>query len=251
MPGAVAAFRLGRIAGVPVEADIGFFVAAGLLASCYWRSLRISDLVLGIALVAVLLVSVLVHEFGHAVMARRFKLDTRLIGIDMSGGRADRDGPPRSALEDCVILVAGPLANLGLAGVAYAVFLSLWSEPDVFLPASDWGELIPGLRLFVIPELVLVDVLRLFVFVNVGLFVVNLLPAFPLDGGRILFHLVSWRFGARMATLVVGLTGVCLSVLSVLVLVGTALSGFAILVPPRFGPSWSAVQHAAGVHVLG
>jgi len=251
MPGAVAAFRLGRIDGVPVEVHIGFFVAAGLLSSCYWRSLRLSDLVLGVALVAVLLVSVLVHEFGHAVVARRFRVGTRLIEIDMSGGLAHLYGPAWSALEDCVILLAGPLANLLLAVVAYAVFLSLWSEPDVFLTVSDWGELMPGLRMFVVPELLLVDVLRLFVFVNVGLCAVNLLPAFPLDGGRILFHLLSWRWGARTATLVVGLTGVCLSLLSVLLLVGTALSGFAILLPPRFGANWKAVQHAARVHAWG
>lgn len=251
MPGGVAAFRLGRIDGVPVDVHFGFFVVAGLLSSSYWRSWRLSELALGVALTAILLLSVLAHEYAHAVVARRFKITTRLIEINMSGSLAHRDGPAWSARENCLILIAGPLVNLALAVVAYAVFLSLWSDPGVFVTVSDWRELIPDQQLFVVPELLLVRVLRLVVVVNVGLCVVNLLPALPLDGGGLLFHLVSWRWGARTGTFVVGVVGVCLSLVSVLFLIGTALSGFAILVPSRFTPNWNAVQDPARVHAFG
>lgn len=251
MPGGVATFRLGRIDGVPVDVHFGFFVVAGLLSSSYWRSWRLSEFGLGVALTAILFVSVLAHEFAHAAVARRFKVGTRLIEINMSGSLAHRDGPAWSARENCLILLAGPLANLVIAAVAYAVFLALWSEPGVFLTVSDWRELIPDQQMVVIPELLLVRVLRLVVLVNVGLCVVNLLPAFPLDGGGLLFHLVSWRWGARTGTFVVGLVGICLSLVSVLFLIGTALSGYAILVPPRLAPNWNAVQDPARGHAFG
>jgi len=194
---------------------------------------------------------VLVHELGHAVVARRFKVGCRLIEINMSGGLAHLDGPAWTTRENCLILLAGPLANLALAVVAYAMLLALGGDADVFTTVGDWRELIPGLQMFVIPELLLVHVLRLFVFVNLGLCAVNLLPGFPLDGGRIVFHLLSWHWGGRTATLVVSLTGVCLSFVSVLFLIGTALSGFAILVPPRFRPNWNAFQHPDRVHTWG
>lgn len=256
MPGGAAValrggFRLGRIGGVPVEVHPGFFVTAGVLASVYWRSFRLFDVTLAAALVAVLLVSVLAHECGHALAARRFKVGTRLIEINVSGGLAHLDGPAWTTNENCLILLAGPLANLALAAVAYLVFLALWSDPEAFETASDWGELIPGLDLSVVPELFGLQVLRLFVLINAGLCTVNLLPGFPLDGGRIAFLLLSRRWGTRTATRAVGVVGVGLSVFSVLLLIGTTLSGFAVLIPPRFRPNWHAVRHPAKTHPWG
>jgi len=251
MPGRLAALRLGRIDGIAIEIQPFFFLTAGFLSFPWWRSFRAYDVALGVAVVVVLFASVVVHELGHAAAARSFKIGTRVIEINMSGGLAHMEGPAWKTRDNCVIMLAGPLANLVLAALAYAVFVSLWTDPYVFETASDWGELIPSEQLSVGAELFVVRVLRFVVFLNLGLCAVNLLPGFPLDGGRILFVLLARRFRVRTATRVVGLVGMATSAVSVLLFIATLLSGWAILVPPRFLPNWYAVRNPARCHPWG
>jgi membrane-associated protease RseP (regulator of RpoE activity) len=74
--------------------------------------------------------------------------------------------------------------------------------------------------------------------------VVNLIPAFPLDGGKLLFLAVEERQGPRIATLLVVALGLVFAVVSTLVLIGSAVSGFPIWAPPGFTINWRAF-HAA------
>ena len=74
--------------------------------------------------------------------------------------------------------------------------------------------------------------------------VVNLIPAFPLDGGKLVHLVVEERWGPRNATLIVGGLGLVFACVSTLVLIGSAISGFPIWAPPEFNINWRAFQAA-------
>jgi stage IV sporulation protein FB len=230
--------RLGRINGVPIELHLGFFLTALLLSFHYWRSFRVLDIGLALAIITILFGSVLAHELAHASAARKFNVRTFLIELNMFGGLAHFDRPARTTRQNCTILFAGPLANLALALVAFALFqLLMWTQP---VETVEVG----GYILHDVPrsEIFVVRVLRLATYINAGLFVVNLLPGFPLDGGRIVYLLLADRWSSRTATLIVGLLGVFFSCFTMLLFLGTLLSGFPIWAPPEFRPNWNAVQ---------
>jgi len=159
-----APLNLGRIAGIPIRLRptflllLGFvFLTAGGMA--------------GVFMVLVTFASVLVHELGHALVARR--LDVRTAGIDLHflGGMAQMIDPPRSARDEIAIAAAGPAVSLALAGLGFALGGALdWPFAQTF----GWINLILGLF--------------------------NLIPALPMDGGRILRAALSFRHGYVPAT---------------------------------------------------
>jgi Zn-dependent protease len=80
--------------------------------------------------------------------------------------------------------------------------------------------------------------------VNAVLAILNLLPAYPLDGGAIARHLLVPRFGTDTATRIVGFCGVVLSILRFAVIVAAATAGILVWIPPSFGPNWRAFRAA-------
>lgn len=136
-------------------ARLFFPVAApGHATATYW--------LLGAAATAALSVSLTVHELAHALTARLYGLKTRRIFFHIIGGQAEIEGDPRRSSVEALIALAGPATNLvlGLAGLAAAKIAGDWA----------WGPALLGY--FTISNL------------SLGLF--NLLPAFPMDGGRAL-----------------------------------------------------------------
>ncbi|MDY7106569.1 MAG: site-2 protease family protein [Actinomycetota bacterium] len=179
--------RLGTIAGIPVGISWGLVVIVGaftwLLASSRWPVTQ-PDLPTsaywsaGFAAAALLFFSVLIHELGHAVVARRKEVGVEGITLWALGGATHlrNDSPnPGSELQ---IAAAGPLASVGV-GVAFAGAYQLWSA------VAD-----PGLT---------GSVLRWLAIVNIALAVFNLLPALPLDGGRILAA-AAWKVTGNRST---------------------------------------------------
>ncbi|HSS95028.1 MAG TPA: site-2 protease family protein, partial [Candidatus Dormibacteraeota bacterium] len=114
----------------------------------------------------------LAHELAHALVARRNGVKVGDITLWQFGGVSRLDGEPKSAGAEALIAGVGPLTSLGVALIAFVLSL---------LP---------------LPALV-VDLFAWLAFVNVALALFNLVPAFPLDGGRLLGSFFWWRLGTR------------------------------------------------------
>jgi Zn-dependent protease/CBS domain-containing protein len=151
---------------------------------------------LGVAFILLLFTCVLLHELGHALMARRFGVRTRQIVLYPIGGIASLEGMPSGAAE-LLIAVAGPLVNAALAGlllVAQVGFAIPW--PASAQDMVTGGSLVPRLLL-----------------ANVALFVFNLIPAFPMDGGRVLRATLSFFMPHEKATGIAALVGQGIAIL--------------------------------------
>lgn len=130
-------------------------------------------------LVLVMFTCVILHELGHSMAARKYGIPTHDIIISPIGGLARLKEIPEKPSQELVIAFAGPLVNVIIAGVT-AVYLIYIANTDL-LPSSDDFELLSQTKEFV-----------KFVFLmNIALFVFNLIPAFPMDGGRVLRALLA------------------------------------------------------------
>jgi Zn-dependent protease len=136
--------------------------------------------------------SIIFHEYAHALVARRYNLPISRITLFIFGGVAEMDDEPRTAAAEFWMAIAGPIASFLLAA---AMFVVLSGGP--FGPESQLGAIIDYLA-----------------FINLILAVFNLLPAFPLDGGRLLRAAVWWfTQDFQKATRIAAATGSVLAIL--------------------------------------
>ena len=180
-------FPAGRLFGVDIRIHVTFLFLLGFVWFSESLTMGVSGPGRGLALVAIIFGCVIVHELAHAVVAKRSGIIVRSIILLPIGGvtlmedpNADKPDPAR----DIRIAVSGPLVNLIIAAVAGVVVLSfapqvkLWAQPFVHatnLPRSlFWSNLFLG--------------------------AFNLLPAYPMDGGRILRALLAERMDYVHAT---------------------------------------------------
>jgi len=147
-------FRLGRLFGFPIEVNMTFLLMLG--AVLLWMGG-----LAGVFVVLVAFASVLLHELGHSVVARR--LGVRIAGIELHffGGAAKMIDQPRSARDEILIAIAGPAVSVVLAAIGWAAHAMLGTAT--------------GASLF-----------YLIAYVNTVIALFNLIPALPMDGGRVL-----------------------------------------------------------------
>ncbi len=143
--------------------------------------------------------SLILHELGHALMARRLGIPITGIDLWFFGGMSQMRREPQSAGEELRVAAAGPLVTLVLCGLCVAA-VELAAGSGSFVEAT-----FPARGYVPTPALALVGWLG---FINAMLFVFNIVPAFPLDGGRIARALIWWRTGDRnRATQATGRSG--------------------------------------------
>lgn len=232
------AVTVGRYHGAPVNLHMMFFAAAALLSYPFWHAFNLQGLALAAAFTVVLFVSILMHELAHAAVARRYRIPVVGIDIHFLGGLVQFGWRPRSMAQDAAITAAGPLSNLALGLVAVAVLYALPAPEPI--KAADW---LPHMSSFSLPRFT-DRLLRATAWLNLGLCAVNLLPGFPLDGGRLLYLAISKYRGARKAMLVVGAFGSLLGVATAFLFIGTMIAGIPIWAPPTFTENWQAFQAA-------
>ena len=180
-------FPAGRLFGVEIRIHLTFLFLLVFVWFTQSAAMGTGGPARGLALVAIIFGSVIAHELGHAVLARRYGLVVRGIILLPIGGMtlmeepaAERANPTR----DIRIAVAGPLVNLVIAGVTAATILAV--APKVNLLGQPWVH--AG------------NLPRALVWSNLFLGAFNLLPAYPMDGGRILRALLAERMDYVVAT---------------------------------------------------
>ncbi len=152
---------------------------------------------------------VLLHEYGHALAARYYGITTRDIVLLPIGGMARLERMPEKPFQELVVAIAGPLVNIAIALLlVFSVWLyappgqleMLWLAAE----AQAAGELSEETGIEVAKLLEFAFILT---FGNLVLFFFNLIPAFPMDGGRVLRALLSMRIGRPKATRVAAIVG--------------------------------------------
>jgi Zn-dependent protease/CBS domain-containing protein len=197
--------RIGRFAGIDVYVHFTFPLLLVWVAVIYWNQTHtVAGVVSGLALILSLFICVVLHEYGHALTARRFGIGTRSITLLPIGGVALLESMPRDPRQEIVVALAGPAVNVAIAVVLY-LLLRIGSQPGALFGLD------PG-REALLPSLLAA---------NVMLVVFNLLPAFPMDGGRVLRALLAMRMDRVRATRVAARVGQVLALgLGLLGLVG-------------------------------
>jgi len=202
---------LGRILGIPIGLDYSWFVIFALLtwmlADNYypvefkdWPPLMYWFM--GAVTAVMLFVSVLLHELGHSVVALRYKIPVRSITLFLFGGVAQIGAEPPSAIAEFLIASAGPLVSLILAVLFYA------AQPLV-------GGIEP-----------LLGLAKYLAYINLALVLFNLIPGYPLDGGRV-FRAIVWAITGNMrrATLIAANVGRLFAFLFIFIGVWQMISG--------------------------
>jgi len=176
-------WKLGRFAGIDVYIHGTFFILIGWLAVSHWiRERSLGASLEGVAFVLAIFSCVVLHEFGHALTARKYGIQTRDITLLPIGGVARLERMPSDPTQELWVALAGPAVNVVIAAVLYVGLYVVGDIRSHALSATE-GSFLSRLMT-----------------VNVGLVIFNLLPAFPMDGGRILRAVLAKHTGYVRAT---------------------------------------------------
>lgn len=188
--------KVTEIAGIPLKLHITFFIIIALGA---WQWAGRSDdplagAVFGALLMIGLFLCVVLHELGHSLTARLFGIETREILLLPLGGVAQLNKNPDQPRHELLIALAGPLVNVVIA--VLLVIVGLTPHVNLFNTLLNGQGLLQGLS----NEPTLPNLLLWLLSANISLVLFNLIPAFPLDGGRVLRALLAMWLGQRPAT---------------------------------------------------
>ncbi len=176
--------KLGTFAGIGVYVHATFSLLIAWFAFLHWfQSRTVAAVIDGVAFIIAIFACVVLHEFGHALTARRYGIRTRDITLLPIGGVARLERMPDQPMQEFWVAVAGPAVNVVIAGLLY-VWLGLTHTMVPIDTLSMTGGSFLG-RLMI---------------VNGVLVVFNLIPAFPMDGGRVLRSLLALRLPYTRAT---------------------------------------------------
>ena len=177
-------WKVGQVAGIAIHLHATFLLLIVWLFISHWRQGNSTLAAFaGLAFIAALFACVLLHELGHALAAKGYGINTRDITLLPIGGIARLERMPEKPKQEFWVALAGPAMNVAIAAV---LFVALWAtsglEPLANLSVAK-GSFLERLMI-----------------VNIFLVVFNLLPAFPMDGGRVLRAFLATRMEYARAT---------------------------------------------------
>lgn len=161
-----------RVWGVPIRLDPSLLIMALLFV------FRAHSLAIGLISATILLLSILLHELGHTAVALSYGCRVRDITLLLLGGRATLVDMPRGPWREAWMAAAGPLVSLALGACGFFL-ASIAPERSIMMGVCYYLQ-----------------------YVNFSLLIFNLIPAFPMDGGRIFRALLESRLGRRRATFI-------------------------------------------------
>lgn len=176
--------KIARLAGIDVRVHATFALLLAWVAFVEYQARQtVNAALVGVLFIVAVFATVVFHEMGHALTARRYGVQTREIILLPIGGVSRLERIPENPRQEFWVAVAGPLVSLAIAGVLFLGFRLMLANPA---PTDAWvatGRFVYRLM-----------------WVNVALAAFNLLPAFPMDGGRVLRSLLATRMPYPRAT---------------------------------------------------
>lgn len=194
------AVRVGRVARIDVKVHVTFVLVLAL-GAYQWGRHGVRGALFGVLSMLLLFGCVTLHELGHGLVARSFQLPTDEIVLYPFGGAAKVDHEPPRAMHELLVAGAGPIVNVAIAAVLAVLTgarLEWQAMNGEVLTRADLQE--PSL------DTLLVWLLS----ANVMMAVFNMIPALPMDGGRVLRALLALRMSTTRATRIAAGTGVLL-----------------------------------------
>jgi stage IV sporulation protein FB len=179
-------FRLLTLAGIRIEVHVTFLLMVAGLA--IFQSGTTPPL-LTVGELLLLFLCVLLHELGHALAARRYGIQTREIILLPIGGVARLERMPEKPIQEVVVALAGPGVNVILATGLAATLVAMGVTPEQAIERADNG------------------LLEFLLFANIAMLLFNLVPAFPMDGGRVLRALLAMTMPYARATRIAAQVG--------------------------------------------
>ena len=213
-----ANLNLGRISGIKIKIHwTFFFLIAWIVFDELKRGGNMQSVLFNISFVLAVFLCVVLHELGHALTAKRFGIRTKNITLLPIGGMASLDKIPESPRQEFLVVIAGPLVNVVIAILLYFIV------PVQEYLHLDFTEIFETLMRFTLQNFLF----YLFI-VNIGLVLFNLIPAFPMDGGRILRALLALKMNRVKATQIAASIGQFIAV--IFLLIGLLYNPFLIFI---------------------
>jgi Zn-dependent protease/CBS domain-containing protein len=182
--------NIGSIAGTAVRVHITFLLFLGWIFAANWASSGQQAALDSLVFLLLLFACVVAHEFGHIFTARAFGVSTPDVTLLPIGGVARLERIPEEPYEEFLIAIAGPLVNVAIAFALVLFFGAHLSGSDLYAVESPKASMIDRLAA-----------------VNLFLALFNMIPAFPMDGGRVLRALLATRLGFVRATGIAAMIG--------------------------------------------
>lgn len=225
-------WSVARIAGIKINVHATFLILLAWVALVGYQRERTASAALGgVVLTLAIFASVVLHELGHALTAARFGVRTRSITLLPIGGVAQLERIPERPRQELAIAIAGPAVTLAIVALLYGT-LRITGTPTTLVGARSGSA-----GAFIAQML----------WVNVVLLVFNLLPAFPMDGGRVLRALLAMRMPFARATVVAAQVGKAFAL--VFALLGIFVTGNPFLVIIAMFVWLSAAAEAAAAQI--
>lgn len=187
-------FPIGSIRGTEIRLHVTFLLFLLWIGGAHWAAGGAAEAATGVLFVLILFACVVLHEFGHVAAASRYGVRTPDITLLPIGGVARLERIPEEPAQELVVALAGPAVNVAIAALLY---LLLGGLPD---------------PMQAVPQDPRADLLGRVLWANVFLVVFNLIPAFPMDGGRVLRALLAMRMGHVRATQIAASVGQAVAV---------------------------------------
>lgn len=189
--------KIGSVSGIGIFLHWTFLLLIAALGAFYYvQSETIGGAVAGVGLILAVFLCVVLHELGHALTARRFGVGTRSITLYPIGGLARLQRIPSEPMKEFWIAIGGPAVNLAIAIVLGIVLLAVGGSFNPFTVRAPGSHPVASLM-----------------WINLALTGFNLLPAFPMDGGRVLRSLLAMRQDYARATQTAANVGQAMAIL--------------------------------------
>jgi Zn-dependent protease/CBS domain-containing protein len=183
-------FNIGKVAGTAILVHVTFVLFLGWIFVASWIVGGPESAWQALAFLVLLFACVVAHEFGHIFTARAFGVTTPDVVLLPIGGVARLERIPEEPWEEFLIAIAGPLVNVAIAVVLILIAGAHANMGDLYAVESPRASMIDRLTA-----------------VNLFLAVFNMIPAFPMDGGRVLRALLATRMGYVRATEIAAFVG--------------------------------------------